>query len=321
MKKGLKLLLIYFISLLVSLVGGTLIYALYLNVLNYVAGSNVSNFSIAYIENAFFYVAVCVLVLICPLMCYYRTRHPAGFIQTLFYILICAVTWGCLMPLVNYGREKFQERSFVRIEQENLTKNLFRSANGHVYYFIHDFYTNPLTMEDTPAVVIDTSEEGGVDIATVKDSKDFELYSAAAPYREILIKDSIGESKFPKLIDFSLIIRRCELAWQKGWTFYLGFLTLAFVLCALYAFSNYYKWKLITLVMFVLETAAILIVNTLYFNPSLARTIFKLTNNRFFTFLNHYMDEPLLCFINFIAGLIFIIIGIVHFAVKKHKKA
>ena len=315
MKKGLKLLLTYFLFLLVATVVGTLVYALYLNTLNYVAGSTSANFSYVYLEKAFFYIAACVLVLICPVMCYYRTRHAAGVIQTIFYILVCVITWICLFPLVYYGRERIYSRTSVKIEAEPLSKNHFRAANGHVYYFMQDFYA------DTPAVIIDTAEDGGVDIAVVRDTADFELYTAAAPYREILIKDSIGETKLPKLIDFSLIIRRGEIAWQKGITFYLGFLTMAFVLCSLYGLSNYYKWKLIALVMFVIETAGVLMVNTLYYSPVLSRILFKITNNKFFSFLNHYMDEPLLCFINLITGLVFIITGIVIFAVRKHKKA
>lgn len=319
MKKGLKLLFIYFITLLASLIIGTVVYALYLDVTEFVAGSEGSGFSLLYVEQAFLFISGCAIILICSFICYYRTRHPYGFLQTLFYIILCLLTWAVLFPSLKMMNDHAKTRINYNYEQKDLTKNIFREANNHVYYFLRDFYKEPLTGADTPAIIIDTSEDGIVDYATVTDSADFELYSAASPYREILIKESFESSSLPVLIDFNLIVRRGELALQKGWSFYLGFLTLAFALCSLYGVTNFYNWKLISVVMIIFETAGILIVNTVYYYTRFAVLIFKLTNNKFFIFLNHFVDDPLLCLMNFLTGVVFITLGIVHYAVQKRK--
>jgi hypothetical protein len=319
MKKGLKLLLIYFVFLLVFLIVGTLLYGLYLNILNFVAGGESSKVSGIFIANAFFFISSASLVLLCPALAYYRTRHPYGFVQTLFYILACLLTWLLFFPVIKFTKEKVYQKYDLTVESKALSKNVFRSANGHIYYFLRDFYNDRENAEDTPGIVIDTSEDGQVETASITDSADFELYTEAAPYREILIKESFPSKGVSRFLNFKLIIRRGELALDKGWTFYLGFLSLAFLLCSFYALTNFYKWKLISVAMLVVNTAAALIFNTVYFYPVFARIIFNLTNNKMFIFLNHYVDEPLLCFINFLTGLVFIVIGIVHYAVSKGK--
>lgn len=318
MKKGFKLLFAYFCILIGSLILGTLGYALYLNILDFVAESQNSGLSFEYLKKSFFYMLTFCLIFICPFVCYYRNHHPHGFIQTTFYILICLLTWLILFPSANLIKNKFYDE---KTEKQNLTKNVFRETNGHVYYFLRDFYEDPISENQTPAIVIDTKGDGSINFAEVTDSSDFELYEDAKPYREILIKKSFQEN-IPKLIDFNLVLRRADLALQKGWTFYLGFLTFAFALCALYGITNFFKWRLVSVIAMIFEFALILILNTIYFSQNLSSFIFSITNNKFFLFLQNYVDEPLLCLVNFVLGLIFTAIGIVHFAIqtKKGKK-
>lgn len=318
MKKGFKLLIVYFCILIVSLILGTLGYALYLNLLDFVAESQKSGLSFEYLKKSFFYMTNFSLIFICPFVCYYRNHHPHGFIQTIFYILICILTWLVLFPSANLLKNKFYDE---KTEKQNLTKNVFRKTNGHIYYFLRDFYEEPISENQTPTIIIDTNDDGDVNFAEVTDSSDFELYEDAKPYREILIKKSFQEN-FPNLMDFNLILRRADLALQKGWTFYLGFLTFAFALCALYGITNFFKWRLVSVVSMIFDFALVLILNTIYFSQNLSSFIFSISSKRFFLFLQNYVDEPLLCLVNFVLGLIFTTIGIVHFAIqtKKEKK-
>lgn len=320
MKKGLKLCLMYLIFLLTGLFCCTMVYALYLHILDFVATPAGISFSIVYIEKSFLFMCSCAVIIIMPMVSYYRIRHPYGVVQTLFYIALCCLTWCVLFPAVTSLKESVYPKLDNDVRKEALSAEVFRPVNGKVYYFLRDFRTNPVTGADTPAIIIDTSEEGGVEVADVKDSADFELYTEALPYREILLKDSFPNGNLKRFINLPLIIRRGELALQKGFTFFLGFLTFAFLLCSLYALTGYYRWKLISVVMIFLETVLVLIFNTIYFNNFMNPVIYKLTNNGFFTFLNRFMDEPLLCFINLISGIVIVIVGIVNYAVKKRKK-
>jgi len=320
MKKGLKLCLMYLIFLVTGLFCCTMVYSLYLHILDFVASPEGIKFSLFYIEKSFIFMCSCAVIIISPMVSYYRIRHPYGVVQTLFYIGLCLITWLVLFPVVTNVKESVYPKIEAETKQHNLSKKVFRPVNGRVYYFLRDFYSDPVTGEDTPAIIIDTSDEGGVEAVSVKDSADFELYTEAAPYREILIKDSFPSGQTKMIINLPLIIRRGELAWQKGISFYLGYLAFAFVLCSLYALTNYYHWKLVSVVMLFLETAGVLIVNTLYFSSFMNPIIYKLTNNGFFNFLNRFTDEPLLNLINLISGIVIVVIGTVNYGIKKRKK-
>lgn len=321
MKKGLKLCLMYLIFLVTGLFCCTMVHALYLHIQDFVATPEGLGFSFIYIEKSFMFMCSCAVIIISPMVSYYRIRHPYGVIQTLFYIGLCLITWLVLFPVVTKVKSVVYPKLDSEERKLDLSEKVFRSVNGRVYYFLRDFHTDPLTGEDTPAIVIDTSEDGEVEYVTVKDTADFELYTEAAPYREILIKGSFPTGSIKTFINLPLIIRRGELSLQKGISFYLGFLTFAFAICSLYALTNYYHWKLISVVMIFLETVGILLFNTMYFSNFMNPIIYKLTNNGFFNFLNRFMDEPLLNLINLICGIVFITIGTVNFAVKKRKKA
>lgn len=318
MKKGLKLLLIYFVILIFSLIFGTFIYALYLNLLDFVAESQSSFSFFEYCKESFFFMMSFVLIFICPLICYYRIRHSHGFIQTIFYILICIFTWIVLLPCSSFFKEKFYDKQNIKIEKKNLTQEIFRETNNHVYYFLRDFYTDSTSLEETPTIIIDKND-GDMNFSVVADSADFELYENAKPYREILIKKSFPEN-IPSFLNFNLLIRRADLAVHKGISFYLGFLTFAFAICSVYAISNFYKWRLISVTTMIFSVAGIYILNSIYYYQGFSSFIFKLTNNKFFDFLNNYFDEPLLCLINFFIGLIFTTIGIVHYFIRSRKK-
>ena len=68
MKKALKLLMIYFVSLIITIVVGSLLNTIYLAITNYVVGTKINLFDFDYFMRALFLVTYSVLFLICPLL-------------------------------------------------------------------------------------------------------------------------------------------------------------------------------------------------------------------------------------------------------------
>ena len=99
MKKALKLAVIYLIILIFGTVLGTLLYSLYLNLLGFVSGREISFFSDEELFKSVFIVMPCMLIFIIPVISYYRIRHPGGILQLIVYMVLCLLTWALLMPL------------------------------------------------------------------------------------------------------------------------------------------------------------------------------------------------------------------------------
>ena len=78
MKKALKLFVIYLIVLITGTVLGTVLYSFYLNLLGFIAGREIKFFTDQELFKSAFYVMFCMLLLVLPLISYYRIRHPGG---------------------------------------------------------------------------------------------------------------------------------------------------------------------------------------------------------------------------------------------------
>ena len=126
MKKALKLAVIYLIILILGTVLGTLLYSLYLNLLGFVSGREISFFSDEELFKSVFIVMPCMLIFIIPVISYYRIRHPGGILQLIVYMVLCLLTWALLMPLT-FKLKDFCNRKFVtQTERQSLSPNYFR---------------------------------------------------------------------------------------------------------------------------------------------------------------------------------------------------
>ena len=320
MKKALNLFLAFFLFFLAGLVCGTCLYDIYLNVQHFVCGGEVFLLNKADLFKSFFFVAYCCVFFICPVVSYYRIRHPGGISQTIAYILICAVTWGVLFPLT-YKLETFCEAKFsFTIERESLSSGYFRKVDDKVYYFTKDFKISGKSAGETLAVVIDTKGNGSVSVETVKDHESADFNRKAKPFREILVKDNFSEDMISLPIDLNVLIKSGKNCMQNGVFFFLSFLSIALIISSLYGLTNFFDWKLLNAILLFFGVMLILLVNTAYYLPVFDSIKQRLSSIKCFVLLSSIADQPILFVLNLLCMFLFIVMGIVKFAVHKHGK-
>ncbi len=317
MKKAFKLILTYFLTFILTTAVGVLFYSVYLGIQNYVAGQDFVFFQKEDFLRALFYVVSCVILLICPAMIYVRISNRGGIAHFIVFILLSAVTWGVLIPV----QIKLEDKIFYNAKDSSkiLSGGYFRESDGKIWYFTSDYNANPYVSPTT--IVIDTAEKGEVKVQKTSPSRDFTLFRDSAPYSDILIKDMFAQKNPSQpLISFSLIMQHAENALNKGWTFYLAFISLGLLLCSLYGAADLFRWKLLNCSFMMAATFLILAANTLYFHPLVTSFCRQYVNGQsFFVFLSKYMDYPLLVLVNSVFSLVFVIIGIIRFATRKKR--
>lgn len=320
MKKAMKFLLMYFVLLLSFICIGTIIYSIFINVTDFVAGTEINLFNNQDLLISLLYVSYCVLFLIMSFLCYYRIRHNGGIGQVIVYIFLVILTWGVLFPGVIFIERKVNSKNIYTKVQKPLTGNYFRKTGNKVYYFTRDFYSNPINFDDTTTVIIDTSENGGMSVEKIYDSPDFELYENGAPYRDILIKENFSKTNFFSNIGFKVLIQEGKQAFAKGWTFYLGFCSLGILLGAIFALCGLFKWKLLNLCYVICSTASVLVFNTLFIKGFFDPFLNSINSSNLINLLRNVFSEPVLFMINVLFSLILIITGIIIFAVRTHRQ-
>lgn len=318
MKKALKLALIYLILLIVGIIPGTFLYALYLNVLDFVTGHEVVFFADSDIFNALFFVTYCMLFFICPLISYYRIRHPGGVLQFIVYVVLCLLTWIVLFPCILKLHDFCAERFSFEKESQYLSSNYFRKVDNRIYYFTKDFESKGSEVPETTAIIIDTSENGGVDSRLVRDYSTQDYNRKAAPFREIQLKKIFDKEKSAIPVNFHILIEMVSRAFSDGLPFFLTFLSFVLVLCSLYAVTSFFDWRLISSVMLFILAASIMCVNSMYYTSVFNAIKGRVANIGFFQSFGKIVSEPLLFLVNCIIALVFVILGIIKIAVRKH---
>lgn len=321
MKKAFKLALIYLIVLIVGTVLGTILYSLYLNLLGFVAGRDITFFTDEEIFKSLFYVMFCMLIFIIPVICYYRIRHPGGIVQLIVFILLCVLTWGILMPASFRLRDFCNRRFSFASTTESLSPNFFRKVDGDVYYFTKEFSkSSEGRAPETSAIIIDTSEYGLVEYRTLGDYPNSPINRKAEPYREIQLKVIFGEDENPVPIDFRLLSSMIGGSYSGGLAHLLTLFSFVLLLCSLYGMTNFFDWRLLNAIMLFVLTALILCLNSVYFAPQFDALKGRIMSNGFFRSFGGIVSEPILFIINSVFALLFIITGIVRFIVHKHGK-
>ncbi len=321
MKKALKLAIIYLIILILGTVLGTLLYSLYLNLLGFVSGREISFFSDEELFKSVFVVMPCMLIFIIPVISYYRIRHPGGILQLIVYIVLCLLTWALLMPLT-FKLKDFCSRKFVtQTEVQSLSPNYFRKVDDDVYFFTREFEnTTAGRAAEAPAIIIDTSEFGEVHFRTIGDYPNLDLNRKAAPYREIQLKNIFGNGEMPIPVNFTILLSFISGSYSGSFSHFLTLLSFALLICAVYCVTNFFDWRLLNAIMIFIIIAGALCVNSLYFAPQFDSLIARLTKNGFFRAFGNIISEPLLFLINCICALILILSGSIKVAVRKHAK-
>ena len=316
MKKAFKLVLKYFLVLLIGTAIGMVFYYVYLEMQASVAGMPFSFFQKEDLLRSLLYVLGCVLLFICPAMVYIRISNKGGAGNFIAFILLSAITWAICIPALIHFEDKYVYQS--KDSSKILTGGYFRECEGKVYYFTSNYNQNPYS--STTTVVIDTSDDGTVEIENIAPSRDFILFRDSAPYSDVLIKNTFGETTRNPIISFALIFEHARNAFSRKWTFWLGFLSLGLLISSLYGAAELFRWRLLNTGFLMTATFAILAVNTCYYHPVITSLRRQYINNRrFFIFLSRYIDDPLLVMVNVIFSLVFIIMGIVCFASRKKR--
>lgn len=319
MKKALNLIITYFLFLIFGLIFGTILYSLFLDTMQFVIGDKSAIFSIDGLIKSGIYVGYCIVFLICPVICYYRVRHPAGIAQTIAYVFVCLFTWGVLLPGLNMLNSHLLNVNKYTATDTSFSYGYFRPSEDKVYYFTKDFKFKTLKGLETTGVIIDTSEDGKVSVEQVFDNYTLNLNQLANPYKEIQEKTVFEENKKSIPLNFSTLISVANLSFEEGFTAYLAFLSLAVLLSIVYCFSNLFEWRLLNTTLIFFSTVSILFFNSFYYSSSFINMKIFLTDNKFFTVFEKIVNEPLLFVINNFVSIVIIVFMIVRTIVKKHK--
>ena len=318
MKKALKLALIYLILLVTGTILGTLVYTLYLNLLEFINGQEITFFSDGDIYKAFFYIFYCMLIVICPVISYYRIRHPGGVLQFIVYVVLCILTWFVIFPCFMQFNEFCNSRFSFEKDKEYLSSNYFRRIDDRVYYFTKDFEEDFTGMAETSAIIIDMNESGDIQFKTVTSFPSEEFISKARPFNEYQLKKIFANDSSIIPIDFHTIIAMGTTAYRLGLPYLLTLFSFVLLLSSVYGLTNFFDWRLINAVMLFIFAACILAVNSLYYEPFFDGIKQRLGNYSFFATCRKVISEPLLFVMNCGTALIFILAGIIKIAVRHH---
>lgn len=320
MKKAINLIIMYFLFLLGGIVIGTLFYSFYLNVLKFVAGQQLDIWDVDVLIQSAFFVATAMCFLIFPFISYYRIRHTGGISQTITYIILTIFTVVVLYPATIQIKKKYYDSFPKGSNISHLSGGYFRQSGDKIYYFTKDFISNPVTGGDTTTIIIDTAENGTVSIEKIKDTPDFPLYEDAKPCKEILVKNAFADTISTEKGGITVLVEKAETAFDKGLSHALGFAAVFLVLAAIYSVTAFFQWKLIDAFLLILNTGIVVLSMGYYTSPAGDKIRMSLESNRLMTKLGNYFDDPALMCFYVIFALILIILGIVSYCVKKHKK-
>lgn len=317
MKNALKLLWMYITLLICGLILITTILMLYTSVLNFVAGQEIALFNFPNFIESFFTAAIIILVLVVPFIVYYRIRHVGGAIQFVFFVVLSLITWFIFLPLTINLENAILAKKQITKSEKILSSDYFRKTDGKIYYFMDDFDLSA-PQQEIDTLVIEKDEEGEFEIQKIQPSEDFVLVKEAVPYNDILIKQTFNPAEVSTKVDLFSIVKQARVAWNKGFTFWLGFLSLGLIFACLYAFSNLFDWRLLNTCLIIFAAASIYCINTFYFYEPIKNAMdLFMQDKSFFVFLNKYVDNSLLCLINVVFSLIFTIIGIIRLCFRK----
>ena len=321
MKKALKLALVYLINLIVCTVIGTLLYSLYLNLLGFVAGREIKLFNDAELFRSLFYIMFCMLILILPLISYYRVRHPGGVLQFVVYLVLCILTWALLMPCCFKLRDFCLRKVSFEIKTESLSPNYFRQIDDDVYFFTREFRVKQKgRAPEAPVIIIDTSENGSVEFKTIGDYPNQDINKKALPFREVQVKKIFGEKENPVPFSFRTLISMIEGGYTWHLSHLLTLISFVILLCSVYGVTNLFDWRLLNTIMLFIITAAILTLNSVYFNPQFDSLKSRINSFGLFVALGGVVSEPLLFITNLFFTLLFITTGTIKFVVHRHSQ-
>lgn len=290
----------FFLILEVSaLVFGELVFVMYYNVQHLVAGNSTSFFSLAIFVAGFFTVFPIVVVLTPLLLTFYRLRHSGGgVLPVVMYFILCAAMWTVFYP--TFIRMKNKTSRTLPEVQTKLTSNYFREVGENNFFILEN-----ADEKNARGIVIDKTKTDTSIISYANFSSE-DLQTVSFPFHDSLISQTV--EKFPSWIQegFFATASRAEYALRAGFKKWLGFLSFALALTAVYMLTFVSEWRLVNVAYFLIVEAGVFALNTLYYSDFANQ--FRNLQLPFFGNIFISVDEPFLVLLNLaIAGLCFII--------------
>lgn len=199
----------------------------------------------------------------------HRVRHSGGgFLSMLVYVLLGIITWYALFPVflliigkidAAYGGANAQTERVSK-----LTGGYFREYGRDTVYFPQDFET-----ENMAAVYINGYEEAS-DAVSIKLISHKQMTDDAAPFRDILIKNTVPGTANWVTEGFVHFMEHAKRAWSRGIISYLAFASLGVALFSVYALSFCSRWRLMGVVIMLSMYLGVLAFNALYASDALA---------------------------------------------------
>lgn len=314
MKHALKLIVTYFVFLILCILFGTFLYTIFQNAVNFTAGSDINFFQPKILLASLIKVTYSSCFLICPFIAIYRVRHIHGGFQTASYILVCVFTWFVIFPVNYFLETKVSDYIASDDKQILLSSNFFRETDDKIYYITKDFeqvYKNYEVKDVSQVVVMDKSEEGKVSYETIEHSDDMDMLVQAKPYKEVGIKSALNVNKMFQVLGINTLTEKAKDSFKGGFFSYLQFLSIALLLASLYGVSYFFDWRLMNTYAIFITTVFILFANITFYLPVSQNFRNYINHFRFFSFLQNYIYEPFLFIMNNLFGVIFIVAGVI----------
>lgn len=305
--------LAYFLWLVAGILIGTFFYTLYLHSLGLIAGRQSHAFTRENVIISFFAVTQVMAMLSGFLLIAWRIRHPGNFLQLIFFIITQFISWCIIFPLSAHFETRYISSNPSIFEQESipLSTGYFRESEGKVYYFLNE--------ENTSSLKIDTRDEGNAEILKEDWSGYAELSREALPYQDVLIKDSF-KAKYSSYSFFGTLIQSGKRELTKGWTYWLGFLSMALVLTSIYGMTGYTAWRITNYSICSVLYGVILFCNGYFWSPAMRdfRNLNFLQTGPF-GYFKTWFSSPFLLFCNLVLALILSVTGLIAFIIKKKR--
>ena len=314
MNKAFRMLLAWLFWLVTGVAIGTVFYNIYLHSLGLIAGRTSPVFTKQNMILSFFVISQFIVFILGFLLISFKIRHKGNFLQLIAFIIAQVLTYCVVFPLSHHFEDKYIDKyklDDISTELTELSPGYFRETDGNIYYFLND--------ENSSAVKIDLSDEGDSEMA-VSDWIGFStLTRNAIPYKDILIKNSF-QAKNSTYSLFGTLRQVAKIDLFHGWTYWLGFLSMALALSSIYALSNLTSWRLANYTICGLIYGLILFWNGFFWSHQL--TSFRNLNfisSGPFGILKNWVSSPFLVFTNILLALIMIVYGIISSILKKKR--
>lgn len=323
MKNALKILLTYLLTLAIGIIVGVIVAVQFFTVFGTVAGQTLPVFTLDMISKAFFIIAPVVLVFASLFLTLYVVRHHTKrVISAITYVILCAVTWVVLFPAFLVLRDKFEPQLTLETASEVniVSPGFFRKSNHYIYYTAENDYTDislnsrGIAVHKEGIAIPMENARPALEVQEVKNVSEI-LKREAAPFSDVLIGETLPGVHLNLAYQiYDLFMELAVDAWHKGFAGWLFFLAFAFALCGAYAFVGISSWRMVSSVTVVFANIFVGAYNFLYYADAMAS--FRADSKSWGGFFM-LIDEPLLFLVNCIVGIVFILIGVICFAVKK----